>query len=72
MLFATEAARSRSEIAESLRRVADSLDAGGERSLQTGTESVMADPAERPAFEVNVEREGPADRPETSREFEIE
>lgn len=71
-LFKTESARSRDEIADYLRRVADSLDGGGELSLQSGAESVTVDPPERPEFEVKVEREGPDDRPEKSIEFEIE
>jgi len=72
VLFKTESSRSRSEIADYLRRVADSLDGGGELSLQAGSESVTVDPPERPTFEVKVEREGPADRPEKSIEFELE
>ena len=72
VLFKTESDRSRSEIADYLRQVADSLEAGGELSLQSGSESVTIDPAERSTFEVKVEREGPADRPEKSVEFEIE
>ncbi|MFW5949454.1 MAG: amphi-Trp domain-containing protein [Halolamina sp.] len=72
VLFKSESARSRSEIADYLRTVADSLEAGGELSLQSGTESVTVDPPERPTFEVKVEREGSPDRPEHSVEFEIE
>jgi hypothetical protein len=33
---------------------------------------VTVNPTDRPTFEVKVEREGPADRPEKSVEFEIE
>ena len=72
LLFTSESVQSRSEIADYLRRVADSLESGGELSLQSGTESVTVDPSERSTFEVKVEREGPADRPEQSVEFEIE
>ncbi|GAB7013515.1 amphi-Trp domain-containing protein [Halolamina salina] len=72
LLFKTESDRSRSEIADYLRKVADSLDEGGEISLQAGSESVTLNPPERPTFEVKVEREGPADRPEKSIEFELE
>jgi len=72
VLFKSESSRSRSEIADYLRQVADSLDAGGELSLQAGQDSVTIDPSERSTFEVKVEREGPADRPEKSVEFEIE
>lgn len=72
VLFKTESGRSRKEIADYLRQVADSLDGGGELSLQAGSESVTVDPPERPTFEVKVEREGSPDRPEKSVEFEIE
>jgi amphi-Trp domain-containing protein len=72
VLFKTESDRSRSEIADYLRQVAEKLDAGGELSLQSGSESVAVNPSERSTFEVKVEREGPADRPEKSVEFEIE
>ncbi|KPN30835.1 hypothetical protein SY89_01575 [Halolamina pelagica] len=72
VLFKTESTQSRSEIADYLRRVADSLESGGELRLQTGSESVTVDPPEGATFEVKVEREGPADRPEKSVEFEIE
>mgnify|MGYP000203418318 CR=1 FL=1 len=72
VLFKTESTQSRSEIADYLRRVADSLEGEGELRLQTGAESVTIDPPERATFEVKVEREGPADRPEKSVEFEIE
>jgi amphi-Trp domain-containing protein len=72
VLFETESDRSRSEIADYLHQIADKLDAGGELSLQSGSESVTVNPTERSTFEVKVEREGPADRPEKSVEFEIE
>lgn len=72
ILFKTESSRTRNEIAEYLRRVADSLDDGGELSLEAGTESVTVNPPERPEFEVKVEREGPDNRPEIGIEFEIE
>ncbi|NHX35724.1 MULTISPECIES: amphi-Trp domain-containing protein [Halolamina] len=72
VLFKTESSQDRSEIADYLRRVADSLEGGGELSLRAGTESVTVDPPERPTLEVKVEREGPADQPEKSVEFEIE
>ncbi len=72
VLFKSESGQSRSEIADYLRRVADSLEQGGEITLEAGAESVTVDPSERSTFEVKVEREGPADSPEKSVEFEIE
>lgn len=72
VLFKSESVRSRAEIADYLRRVADSLEAGGEVSLQAGEESIDIDPAERSTFEVKVEREGAPESPEQSIEFEIE
>ncbi|MFW5934501.1 MAG: amphi-Trp domain-containing protein [Halolamina sp.] len=72
VLFNSESSQHRTEIADYLRRVADSLEGGGEITLEAGAESVTVDPSERSTFEVKVEREGPADRPEKSVEFEIE
>jgi len=72
VLFKTESDRSRSEIADYLHRVADSLSEGGEINLQSGGESISIDPAERSTFEVKVEREGTPENPEHSIEFEIE
>ena len=73
VLFETERRHDRAEIADYLRRVADSLDAGGELTLSAGDQSVTMAPPARPTFEVKAEREGPADgRGELSVEFEIE
>ncbi|MFC4359024.1 amphi-Trp domain-containing protein [Halobium salinum] len=74
VLFKTESARSREQIAEYLRTVADKLDAGDAVTLSAGSESVTLDVPERPTFEVKAEREtssagGPG---ELSVEFELE
>jgi amphi-Trp domain-containing protein len=73
VLFESESARSREEVAAYLRRVADTLEAGDELSLSDGDQSVTMDPPSRPTFEVKAEREGPADAAgELSVEFELE
>ncbi|WP_323174712.1 amphi-Trp domain-containing protein [Natrialba sp. PRR66] len=73
VLFKSESAQSRNEIASYLRSVAEKLEQGGPITLKTGAESVTMDPPERPTFEVKAEREGPADGPgELSIEFELE
>lgn len=73
VLFKSERAQSRNEIASYLRTVADSLEAGESITLSSGDQSVTMDPPARPTFEVKAEREGPADRPgELSVEFELE
>jgi len=73
VLFKSESAQSRNEIASYLRSVAEKLEQGDSITLKTGAESVTMDPPERPTFEVKAEREGPADGPgELSIEFELE
>jgi amphi-Trp domain-containing protein len=73
VLFESETNQSRSEIADYLRRVADSLEEGGAVTLRAGDESVSLDPPERPTFEVKAEKEGPEGAmDERSVEFEIE
>lgn len=73
VLFEFETKMERAEIAGYLRRVADSMDAGDPITLSAGDQSTTLDPSARPVFEVNVEREGPADGPtELSVEFEFE
>jgi amphi-Trp domain-containing protein len=72
-VLSSERVQDRAEIAAFLRRVADKLEAGGSITLSAGEQSVTLDPPARPTFEVEVEREGPADGPgEMSVEFEIE
>lgn len=73
ILFKSESRRSRSEIADYLRTVADKLESGGEVTFRAGDETTAVSPPDRPEFEVKVEREGPADGSgELSIEMEIE
>lgn len=73
LLFESESDGSRSEIADYLRGVADSLEAGGEITFTAGEQSTAVDPPERATFEVKVEREGPVDADgELSVELEVE
>lgn len=73
VIFESETEMDRAEIAGYLRQVADSMDAGDPITLSAGDQSTTLNPSARPAFEVKVEREGPADGPtELSVEFEIE
>ena len=73
VLFKSESAQSRDEIASYLRNVAEKLEQGGSITLKEGSESVTMDPPERPTFEVKAEREGPTDSlGELSIEFELE
>lgn len=73
LLFTSESRRSRSEIADYLRTVADSFEAGGEVTFRAGDETTAVSPPDRPEFEVKIEREGPADGTgELSIELEIE
>lgn len=73
VLFETESVQNRSEIATYLRKVADSLDAGGGITLRAGDQSITMDPPPSLTFEVKAEREGPSGKPgELSVEFELE
>jgi len=73
VLFNSESAQPREQIASYLRMVADNLDEGAEMTLRSGGDSVTMSPPSRPTFEVKAEREGPADGPgELSVEFELE
>ncbi|MFH5799341.1 amphi-Trp domain-containing protein [Haladaptatus sp. DYF46] len=73
VLFETEEDRSRSEIANYLRAVADKLDEGESITLNAGSQSVTLDPPNRPSFEVKAERESSSSgRNELSVEFELE
>jgi amphi-Trp domain-containing protein len=73
VLFESESSQTRAEIAAYLRTVAETLDDGGEITLQSGSESVTLDPPADATFEVKAEREGTAGGPgELSVEFELE
>lgn len=73
VLFETESAESRHDIAMYLRQVADNLEAGDPIVLRAGDQELTMQPPENPEFEVKAEREGPTDQPgELSIEFELE
>jgi amphi-Trp domain-containing protein len=72
-VFETEGRMARSEIAEYLRAVAESLDRGATITLSAGDQEVTLDPPAEPTFEVKAEHEGPEGAmTERSVEFEIE
>lgn len=74
ILFKSESKQSRAEIADYLRRVADSLEAGDDLTLRAGDQSVTLGPPPTAEFEVKAEREHAGDGTpgELSVEFEIE
>ncbi|GAB3034935.1 amphi-Trp domain-containing protein [Natronobiforma cellulositropha] len=74
ILFKFERDMDRSEIADYLRTVADSLESGGDLSLESGGESVTMSPPARPTFEIKAEHETPSSGGpgEFSVEFELE
>lgn len=73
VLFKSETDQSREQIADYLRKVADSLEDGGPITLRAGGDEVTLDPPGRPTFEVKAEKEGPEGAmDERSVEFEIE
>lgn len=72
VLFETERKQSRAEIADTLRAVADKLDAGESITLSAGDQSVDMDPPANPTFEIKAEREGTEPNEELSIEFELE
>ena len=73
VLFESESAQTRANVAAYLRTVADNLEGGEPITLRAGSESVTLAPPARPTFEVKAEREGPAEGPgELSVEFELE
>lgn len=72
-LFKSENVQNREEIAATLRKVADSLEAGDSITLRAGSQSITMDPPPSLTFEVEAEREGPSGEPgELSIEFELE
>jgi amphi-Trp domain-containing protein len=54
--FEYEASRTRSEIATSLRAIADELDGDGPITFSSGDRTISVTPPERPWFELEVER----------------
>lgn len=73
-LFRLESERSRSDIAQYLRSLADKLDGDGAVSFVADDESAELAVPSRPTFEVEAERETPAagGNDELSIELEIE
>lgn len=71
VLFETESAHSRNEIADYLEQVAENL-RHGRVTLVSGGDEVTVEPPERAVFEVKVEREEEGNEEEISVEFEIE
>jgi len=74
VLFKFEQSLSTDEIADYLRSVAETLEAGEALTLEAGDESVTMEPPGRPTFEVKAERETSSSggNAELSVEFELE
>ena len=74
VLFEVERSQDRADIADTLRSVADKLDAGEAITLTAGEQSITLEPPTRPTFEIKAERETPSGGGpgELSVEFEIE
>ncbi|WP_436344151.1 amphi-Trp domain-containing protein [Natronorubrum sp. FCH18a] len=76
VLFKFEQRMDRTDIADYLRSVADSLESGNSISLEAGGESVTMNPPTRPTFEIKAERETSSSAPdgpgELGLEFELE
>lgn len=72
ILFENEIRRSRSDVANYLRAVADKLDAGDPVTLTAGDQSVTMDPPSSVDFEVKAERETGTGADELSIELELE
>ena len=72
VLFKFERRMDAAAIADYLRTVADTLEAGGPLELEAGGESVTMEPPGRPTFEIKAERETNGGTPELSVEFELE
>ena len=72
VLFEVERNRPQHEIAETLRGVANKLDADESLTLSSGDDSVTLEVPSRPTFEVKVEREEENSETELGVEFELE
>ena len=76
VLFEFERRMDRTEIADYLRTVADSLENGEPIGLEAGGESVTMTPPSQPTFEIKAERETSSSAPdgpgELGLEFELE
>jgi len=72
-LFESEQLMGRDAVADYLRTLADSLEAGSDVTLRAGDQSVTMHPPSEVEFEVKAEREGPTDgNGELSIEAELE
>lgn len=72
-LFKSEEVKSRSEIAEFIRRLADKLEGDGEITLKSGAgESLALSVPENPTLEVKAEEETRAGGGKVKRKLEIE
>jgi len=72
-LFESEQLMGRDAVADYLRTLADSLEAGSDVTLRAGDQSVTMHPPSEVEFEVKAEREGPTDgNGELSIEVELE
>jgi len=72
-LFESEQLMGRDAVADYLRTLADSLEAGADVTLRAGEQSVTMTPPSEVEFEVKAEREGPTDGDgELSIEVELE
>jgi len=72
-LFESEQLMGRDAVADYLRTLADSLEAGSDVTLRAGDQSVTMSPPGEVEFEVKAEREGPANgNGELSIEVELE
>jgi amphi-Trp domain-containing protein len=72
-LFESEQLMGRDAVAEYLRTLADSLEAGSDVTLRSGDQSVTLTPPGEVEFEVKAEREGPSNGDgELSIEVELE
>ncbi|ADB61130.1 hypothetical protein Htur_2250 [Haloterrigena turkmenica DSM 5511] len=72
VLFKFERRMDRTEIADYLRTVADSLERGEPINLEAGGDSVTMTPPSRPTFEIKAERETSSSAPEGPGELGLE
>lgn len=72
VLFTFERRMERTDIADYLRSVADSLENGTPLTLEAGGDSVTMSPPARPTFEVKAERETSSSAPEGPGELGLE
>ena len=71
-LYERERARSHTDIAATFRTLADQLESSGTLTFEGDDRTVTVHPAERPTFEIEVERERAGEMDELSVELELE